>query len=52
MWNQAGETTTVWRFTRAIPAKIAGPSLNAKSGEIAIEELHLHHEGIFLEGTA
>lgn len=52
VWNQAGETTTVWRFTRAIPAKIVGPSLNAKSGEIAIEELHLHHEGIFLEGTA
>lgn len=49
--DQAGGTTAVWRFQRALPAKIVGPALNAKSGEIAVEELHLHHEGLFLEGT-
>lgn len=49
--DQAGGTTAVWRFKRALPAKIVGPALNAKSGEIAVEELHLHHEGLFLEGT-
>jgi phage tail-like protein len=49
--SQAGSTMAVWRFVRALPAKIIGPQLNAKSGEVAIEELHLHHEGLFLEGT-
>ena len=46
-----GDLVATWRFTRALPAKLVGPQLNAKSGEIAIEELHLHHEGLFLEGT-
>lgn len=49
--DQAGETRATWRFVRALPAKIVGPTLNAKSGEIAIEELHLAHEGLLLEGT-
>ena len=38
--------------TAALPARIAGPSLNAATGEVAIEELHIAHEGLFLEGTA
>ncbi|MBK5221616.1 MAG: phage tail protein [Acidimicrobiia bacterium] len=49
--DQAGNTTAVWRFFRAVPTKIVGPQLNAKSGEVAIEELHLAHEGLQLEGT-
>lgn len=49
--DQAGDTMAVWRFRRAVPAKIVGPSLNAKTGDIAIEELHLAHEGLALEGT-
>ena len=49
--DQAGSPTASWRFVRALPAKIVGPSLNAKTGEVAIEELHLHHEGLTLEGT-
>jgi phage tail-like protein len=39
-----------WTFLRALPSKVSGPSLNAKTGEIAIEELHLVHEGLRLEG--
>ena len=35
-------------FDRGLPAKISGPQLNAKSGEIAIEELHIAHEGLRL----
>lgn len=38
-----------WVFDRALPSKIAGPQLNAKTGEIAIEELTLHHEGLRLK---
>jgi phage tail-like protein len=49
--DQTGSPMAVWRFSRAVPSKLVGPSLNAKSGEIAIEELHLAHEGLHLEGT-
>lgn len=49
--DQAGQPRAVWRFVRALPAKVVGPQLNAKTGEVAIEELHLAHEGLFLEGT-
>lgn len=38
-----------WSFTRGLPLKVTGPSLNAKTGEIAIEELHIAHEGLRLE---
>lgn len=38
-----------WTFTRGLPAKLTGPALNAKTGEIAIEELHIAHEGLKLE---
>ena len=35
-------------FERGLPAKIKGPELNAKTGEIAIEELTIAHEGLRL----
>jgi hypothetical protein len=31
-----------------LPQKIRGPELNAKTGEVAIEELHIVHEGLRL----
>ena len=37
-----------WTFARGLPAKISGPQLNAKTGEVAIEELHIAHEGLKL----
>jgi phage tail-like protein len=37
-----------WVFDRGLPARVVGPSLNAKTGEIAIEELHIAHEGLRL----
>lgn len=37
-----------WSFRRGLPSKIAGPQLNARTGEIAIEELHIAHEGLTL----
>jgi phage tail-like protein len=37
-----------WRFDRGLPLKIRGPELNAKTGEVAIEELHIAHEGLRL----
>ena len=35
-----------WRFTRGLPAKVVGPQLNARTGEVAMEELHIAHEGL------
>lgn len=38
-----------WTFVRALPSKVTGPALNARTGEIALEELHLLHEGLRME---
>jgi phage tail-like protein len=47
-----GETVAAtWVFTRGLPARIRGPELNAKTGEVAIEELHIAHEGLRLVGS-
>jgi phage tail-like protein len=40
--------SATWVFDRGLPLKIRGPELNAKTGEIAIEELHIAHEGLRL----
>ena len=40
--------SATWTFDRGLPAKIRGPELNAKTGEVAIEELHIAHEGLRL----
>lgn len=37
-----------WVFERGLPAKVKGPDLNGRTGEIAIEELHIAHEGLRL----
>ena len=34
-----------WTFDRGLPSKVTGPSLNAKTGEIAVEELHIAPRG-------
>ncbi|MHB1309668.1 MAG: phage tail protein [Limisphaerales bacterium] len=34
-----------WHLDRALPVKFKSSDLNARSGELAIEELHLVHEG-------
>ncbi len=39
-----------WVFDRGLPAKLTGPSLNARTGDVAIEELHIAHEGLRLAG--
>lgn len=40
----------VWFFQNALPERIQGPQLNAKSNEIAIETLELSHEGLYRLG--
>jgi len=45
-----GNTDVVarWRFARGLPLKVVGPQLNARTGEVAVEELHIAHEGLVL----
>ncbi len=45
------EVVASWSFDRGLPARIRGPELNGKTGEIAIEELHIAHEGLRLVGA-
>jgi phage tail-like protein len=42
------DIVATWVFDRGLPAKIRGPELNGKTGEIAVEELHIAHEGLRL----
>lgn len=44
----ADEVAAVWLFDRGLPARVRGPALNAKTGDISIEELHIAHEGLRL----
>jgi len=48
MSADGGDVLATWTFERGLPAKVSGPQLNAKSGDIAIEELHIAHEGLRL----
>jgi phage tail-like protein len=46
--SQENTVRATWVFERGLPAKIRGPELNGKTGEIAIEELTIAHEGLRL----
>jgi phage tail-like protein len=41
----------IWNFQRGLPLKVVGPNLNAQTGEVAIEELQIVHEGLTLHST-
>lgn len=43
-----GQPAARWEFDNALPLKIVGPRLSAQTGEVAVEELHLAHEGLRL----
>jgi hypothetical protein len=47
VWSPDGRREVAsWTFWRGLPNKVSGPTLNAKTGEVAIEELHIVHEGL------
>jgi len=46
LMDRKGLEVARWNFMRAWPSKYTGPSLNAKSDEIAIETIELVHEGL------
>ncbi|WP_138760650.1 phage tail protein [Modestobacter altitudinis] len=43
------EAVATWTFARGLPVKVIGPQLNARTGEVAVEELQIAHEGLRLE---
>ena len=49
--TQAGEVVASWVFERGLPVKIVGPQLNGKTGDVAIEEIHIAHEGLRLKAS-
>lgn len=38
-----------WRLERAMPIKFKAAEFNARATDVGVEELHLAHEGLFLE---
>ena len=46
--DEAGKDILRWAFYDGWPAKLEGPTLRAKSNEIAIETLEIVHEGLEL----
>ena len=48
VFSSGEKLSATWVFDRGLPMKISGPELNAKTGEVAIEELHIAHEGLRL----
>lgn len=44
--DHAGDPVFAWRLLNALPVKFKAPDLNATAKEVAIEELHLAHEGL------
>jgi len=46
MYDQAGTAVAQWDFTAGWPSKISGPSVQADSSAIGVEEVVIVHEGI------
>jgi phage tail-like protein len=49
LMNAAAQAQLVWRLERAMPVKFKAADFNARATEVGIEELHLVHEGLFVE---
>ncbi len=46
MFDNGGKGVMTWQLLNALPVKFKAADLNAKAGEVAIEEVHLVHEGL------
>ena len=48
MMNTAGREVLAWKLLRALPVKFKAADMNSTRADLAIEELHLAHEGLLL----
>ena len=46
LFDQSGAGVFSWTLLKAMPIKFRAPDLDASNNEVAIEELHLVHEGL------
>jgi len=49
VYSADGVALAKWSFTNAWPSKLSGPTLNATSNEVAVEEITIVHEGMTRE---
>jgi len=47
--NEARQPALTWEFSEGWPSKWAGPAMNAKNNDIAIEEMEICVEGLALQ---
>jgi phage tail-like protein len=47
--DDAGQPVRTWRFRRGLPVRWAGPAFNATQSAVAIEEMEIAHEGLFIQ---
>lgn len=52
MFDQAGNGLFSWTLLRAMPVKFKAPELSGDNNQVAIEELHLVHEGLARDNPA
>lgn len=48
LFDTSGNAVLAWKLTHAMPIKFKAADMNAKGADVAIEELHLAHEGLSL----
>jgi phage tail-like protein len=48
LFDTSGKAVLAWKLTRAMPIKFKAADMNARGADVAIEELHLAHEGLSL----
>ena len=48
VFDTLGKAVLAWKLTNAMPIKFKAADLNAKGTDVAIEELHMAHEGLSL----
>jgi len=46
LFDTSGSALLAWKLTHAMPIKFKAADMNAKGADVAIEELHLAHEGL------
>lgn len=49
MYDQTHNEVARWNFINGWPRKVSGPTFNAQTNEIGIEELEIVHEGLVRE---
>ena len=47
--NEARQPALTWEFSDGWPSKLAGPAMNAKTNEVAIEEMEICFEKLALQ---